>query len=200
MATAAAAAGIVLALHALDRPAKVNKDRPGETQEVAVQPGTDQPSAPGWLTPRPRAAVPEITVRVGAELTTGPGERRRVNLADGSVLYLNANTQVRNTADRQVRLVKGELYVEVSPNPAHHSPLTTHTFIVNTPDRDVQALGTRFQRLGRRRPKRCRGHAGQGAGQRPGRRCPRRPAARARRQGARAGPARLAPCSTGRAN
>jgi ferric-dicitrate binding protein FerR (iron transport regulator)/tetratricopeptide (TPR) repeat protein len=139
MATAAAAAGIVLALHALDRPTKVNKDRPGDTQEVAVQPGPDQPSAPGWLTPRPRAAVPEIAVRVGAELTTGPGERRRVNLVDGSVLYLNANTKVRYTADRQVRLVKGELYVEVSPR----SPASSR-FIVQTPDRAVTALGTHF--------------------------------------------------------
>src|SRR5262249_41445635 len=71
---------------------------------------------------------------------TKPGERRRVTLADGSVLYLNGDTSVKYLADRQVQLVRGELYVEVAPREAG----TGATFVVKAPGRDMEALGTRF--------------------------------------------------------
>src|SRR5262245_60686845 len=85
---------------------------------------------------RPAADAPK-PVAVGETLTTKLGERRRVPLADGSVLYLNQNTSVTQIAARKLELTKGEVYVEVTPRPEQR-------FVVKTASRDVTALGTRF--------------------------------------------------------
>src|SRR5260370_9775388 len=93
------------------------------------------------MVPHPRAAAPaEARVAIGADLVTKAGQRRRVTLADGSVLFLNGDTHVQYVADRQVKLLQGELYVQVSPRDAGSGA----TFIVNAPDREVEALGTHF--------------------------------------------------------
>jgi len=151
MAVAACAASVALILHAVDRPPTATRVRPQDADQVLIQPGAANDvslsgEVSGGLMPRPRSAPSEeIKVPVGTDLTTGPGQRRRVNLADGSVLYLNSDTQVKYLAERQVKLVKGELYVEVSPRPSTvHRPLSTDHFVVKAPDRDIQALGTRF--------------------------------------------------------
>jgi ferric-dicitrate binding protein FerR (iron transport regulator)/predicted Zn-dependent protease len=145
MALAACVAGVALLLRAADRPEAAKKDQPRNGSEAKVV-NPDAPRAVPWggevahgLTPRDRsAAVEEPKVTVGTTLNTKAGERRRVTLADGSVLYLNSDTEAKYVAERRVRLVRGELYVEVSPRP--EGP----TFVVQAPDRSIEALGTRF--------------------------------------------------------
>src|SRR5262245_48847480 len=86
--------------------------------------------------PRPTTDAPK-PVAVGETLTTKPGERRRVLLADGSLLYLNQNTSVMQIGERRLELTRGEVYVEVTPRPDQR-------FVVKTSARDVTGLGTRF--------------------------------------------------------
>jgi ferric-dicitrate binding protein FerR (iron transport regulator) len=94
------------------------------------------------LRPRPLPPAAEVKpLAVGASLTTGPAERRRVPLADGSILYVNHDTQLQQTAARRIELTRGEVYLEVGPRPAGESGAT---FVVKTPAREVTALGTRF--------------------------------------------------------
>src|SRR5262249_7555399 len=80
-------------------------------------------------------------VGVGADLITKPGERRRLTLADGSILYINSDTHAHYTGERRVQLLRGELYVEVAPREAGTEGAT---FRVQTADREVPGLGTRF--------------------------------------------------------
>jgi tetratricopeptide (TPR) repeat protein len=84
---------------------------------------------------------PAATLAVGASACTAAGERRRLTLPDGSVLYLNENTTVTLAAQRQLTLTAGEVYVEVAPRPAGADGAT---FLVSTPNRQVTALGTKF--------------------------------------------------------
>ncbi len=89
--------------------------------------------------PRPQAAAPERLV-VGQTIRTAARERRRALLPDGSVLYLNEQSTVALTANRTVALHRGQLFVEVTPaNLSDQGP-----FVVETPDRSVTALGTKF--------------------------------------------------------
>jgi len=103
------------------------------------------------LTPRARPAEkPARPVAVGTTVTTKAGERRRVTLDDGSILYLNQNSEATLTASRRLLLSKGEMYLEVSPRPpsdksdAGLSFRAHSTFVVTTPTREVFALGTHF--------------------------------------------------------
>ncbi|MDA1158559.1 MAG: VIT domain-containing protein [Planctomycetota bacterium] len=89
--------------------------------------------------PRPQAAPPERLV-VGQTIRTAARERRRALLPDGSILYLNEQSTVALTANRTVALHRGQLFVEVTPaNLSAQGP-----FVVETPDRAVTALGTKF--------------------------------------------------------
>ena len=89
--------------------------------------------------PRPQAAPPERLV-VGQTIRTAARERRRALLPDGSILYLNEQSTVALTANRAVALHRGQLFVEVTPaNISNQGP-----FVVETPDRSVTALGTKF--------------------------------------------------------
>src|SRR5438105_1318120 len=57
------------------------------------------------LTPRPRQDPPAPSVlAVGDTVTTKADERKRVAGPDGSVLYLNANTQVTVASERRLDL------------------------------------------------------------------------------------------------
>ncbi len=92
------------------------------------------------LMPRPRqAARPVASLKVGDSVTTKAGERRRVGLPDGSILYVNQHTAVHIDSDRQATLSSGSVFLEVAPKPAEGA-----TFVVKTPSREVEALGTRF--------------------------------------------------------
>jgi ferric-dicitrate binding protein FerR (iron transport regulator)/tetratricopeptide (TPR) repeat protein len=101
-----------------------------------------QPPDEPRLMPRPLPAAPLVeTVPLGNTVQTAPGERRRVALADGSVISLNGNTSVQVAGERQLKLAKGEVFVEVAPRPPAADGAT---FTVQTSDRQVAALGTKF--------------------------------------------------------
>ena len=89
---------------------------------------------------RPDAEIPQRT-HVGDRIETGDRERRRVTLPDGSVLYVNENTQVSVTASRRIRVHTGDVFVEVVPKELVASK---QPFVVAMPGRRVTALGTRF--------------------------------------------------------
>src|SRR6185369_4421400 len=52
---------------------------------------------------------------VGEVTRTGAGQRRRLVLIDGSVLYLNQQTTVKLVAERLLKLERGEVLVETMP-------------------------------------------------------------------------------------
>lgn len=75
-----------------------------------------------------------------ADLHTARGQRQNFNLADGSRLSLNAESAVDlrfNDRQRLVILRRGELVIDVAPDPSR--PL-----IVRTAEGEMRALGTRF--------------------------------------------------------
>ena len=89
-------------------------------------------ASPGWW---PASTLP------AQRYATARGERRRVDLEDGSVLTLNTGTQteVRYTrSERRVTLHPGgEIMLDVSPD-------ASHPFIVDTEIGRVRVTGTRF--------------------------------------------------------
>lgn len=92
------------------------------TLAVAVVPGLMEPPA-----------KPE-------SFATGKGERKRINLADGSVIDLNAETRLTVTLKRgarEIRMAEGEAIFDV----AHDA---RRPFTVAAGDRLVRVLGTQF--------------------------------------------------------
>ena len=77
-------------------------------------------------------------VKPGETLTTGPREKRRVTLPDDSVLSINEQSRVTIVGERRVKLLAGEVFVEVVPFES------AERFVVETPHRTVTALGTKF--------------------------------------------------------
>ena len=75
-------------------------------------------------------------------LTTARGQQYRVNLPDGTRVWLNASSALKYPAsfktkqERRVELI-GEAYFEVSKDKAH-------PFIVKTPEQELRVLGTHF--------------------------------------------------------
>lgn len=75
-------------------------------------------------------------------VTTVSGEVRKMVLADGSAIQLNANSTIRysrqfGAAGREVTLENGEAFFQVAKDPAH-------PFVVKTGDLRTQVLGTAF--------------------------------------------------------
>lgn len=89
-------------------------------------------------------ARPELfTSQEWETLATAAGERREVQLSDGSRVHLNTNTEVSvsmSGRSRDVRLAKGEALFEVVSDAAR-------PFHVAVGDRDVQVVGTAFNVL-----------------------------------------------------
>jgi tetratricopeptide (TPR) repeat protein len=82
------------------------------------------------LTSRPRPAAAEVKpAAVGDEVRTDATQRRRLPLADGSVVYVNSHSQVKVTGERRLRVSAGQVFVEVAPG--------TPAFTVTAPDREV---------------------------------------------------------------
>ncbi|MGU3495306.1 FecR family protein [Xanthobacteraceae bacterium A53D] len=85
-------------------------------------------------------------VRLQADAMSGPGEMPVMTLADGSRVQLNASSAIAYDmagGRRIVRLLRGQAYFEVAPDP-------TRPFSVEAGDARVTALGTAFDvRLGR---------------------------------------------------
>lgn len=76
-----------------------------------------------------------------ADQRTATGERRRLQLDDGSLLQLNTATAVdiRYSASvREIRLLSGEIQIQTAADQQ------ARPFIVHTPSGSVRALGTRF--------------------------------------------------------
>jgi tetratricopeptide (TPR) repeat protein len=101
------------------------------------------------LSPQARpSALPARPAAVGETIRTGPTERQRRTLGDGSVVYVNARTTLTIAGDRRVTLSRGEVFVEVAPRSRNAEDAT---FIVQTPKRNLSALGTKFDvRVNRR--------------------------------------------------
>lgn len=79
--------------------------------------------------------------RFTADLRTGPGERRQVTLADGSLIELNADTALDvdfSAASRRLVLHRGEILITTAPDPAGRP------FYVEAPQGRARALGTRY--------------------------------------------------------
>src|SRR5262245_8648589 len=92
------------------------------------------------LTPRAKEKQPAPTVlAIGDRVATEAGQKRRVTLPDGSVVYLNQNTEIALATDRHVVLAKGELFVEAAPAKSEDD-----RFLVEAPNRSVTAHGTKF--------------------------------------------------------
>lgn len=74
---------------------------------------------------------------------TASGQQRVVDLADGSRLHLNVKTRVEvalHSDVRDVRLVSGQAFFEVVPDPAR-------PFVVTAGDKEITVLGTKFDVL-----------------------------------------------------
>lgn len=73
-------------------------------------------------------------------LTSNVGEQKPVTLSDGSVVYLNTNSEVVidfSANERQIHLVKGEAHFDVAHN-------ENRPFVVTAAHNSVTAVGTAF--------------------------------------------------------
>lgn len=71
---------------------------------------------------------------------TAVGEQRVIELADGSIVYLNTHSRVEvqyTDASRSLRLVDGQAFFKVKHD-------TSRPFVVHSDDMRVQAIGTQF--------------------------------------------------------
>ena len=78
--------------------------------------------------------------RRGTEYTTAVGEQRSLTLSDGSVLFLNTDSELRirlTQQGRHIDLIRGEARFQVARDPQR-------PFVVATPDATIRALGTVF--------------------------------------------------------
>lgn len=76
-----------------------------------------------------------------ADERTGPGERRRVTLADGTAVHLNSGSAIQlayGGTERRLRLLAGEVLVRTAADPAGRP------FLVETAQGEARALGTRY--------------------------------------------------------
>ena len=85
-------------------------------------------------------AAPALVLLMEADYRTGTGARQALALADGSRIELGADSAVAvdmSGARRVVRLLAGEAFFDVRPDPAR-------PFVVDAGGVDVTVLGTRF--------------------------------------------------------
>ena len=76
------------------------------------------------------------------EVNTRLGERNKLTLGDGTIIYINGGTSLKypmvfSGNKREVELLKGEIFLEVAPN-------EDMPFMVKTDSLSVQVLGTSF--------------------------------------------------------
>jgi len=78
-----------------------------------------------------------------ADFRTDRGERRTVDLADGTQLVLNTDSAVNilfDSTERRIRLVAGEILVTTAPDPQ----AVARPFLVESAQGQAKALGTRY--------------------------------------------------------
>lgn len=81
-----------------------------------------------------------FAIHPGTQYTTNIGEQRSIELADTSVVTLNADSQIRWKLDekrREIDLRRGEAIFDVAHDP-------TRPFLVSTRAGIIQAIGTQF--------------------------------------------------------
>jgi transmembrane sensor len=84
--------------------------------------------------------LPALWLNMRADDATAVGERRTVDLEDGSLAHLNTQSAVRlhyTDRERRVGLLRGEVFFEVRPDDAR-------PFIVEAEAVSVRVLGTKF--------------------------------------------------------
>ncbi|MEN4921226.1 FecR domain-containing protein [Achromobacter spanius] len=98
--------------------------------------GTGLSGLAAWrLTP-----LPGMVLAWSADYRSATGEVRRVELADGSQVWLGAASafdQDHGGGLRRLRLLAGEILIQTAPDPVR-------PFVVDTPQGRLRALGTRF--------------------------------------------------------
>jgi ferric-dicitrate binding protein FerR (iron transport regulator) len=87
---------------------------------------------------QPPPAPPAKAVEVGTEIRTEAGQRRRLLLPDGSVLYVNEKSSVKLMAKRRLALTSGEIFVETPGKDGQES------LVVQTPKREISGHAARF--------------------------------------------------------
>jgi hypothetical protein len=128
--------GVALSLYALWRTPARPDDARTDSNPRLTQTLTDHLSARRLSPPSPPQQL-----ALGETVQTHNGQRRRLALPDGSVLFVNQNTEVKLSSKRQLELTRGEVFVEVSPR---RRGTDRAAFTVQTQDRSVSALGTKF--------------------------------------------------------
>ncbi len=89
---------------------------------------------------RPQGLKAQVAA-VGTTIQTADHERKRIMLADGSVVFVNGGSKLAVSGPREIDLSAGEVFVEVAPRVDNGQRVT---FTVKTPTRQVLALGTKF--------------------------------------------------------
>ncbi|WP_354442479.1 FecR domain-containing protein [Ottowia thiooxydans] len=92
----------------------------------------------GWLSWQ-HSWLPAEVMALGADHRTVTGEQRQLKLSDGTQLWLNTASAADilfNPSERRISLVAGEIFVETAQDP--------RPFLVQTPQGQLRALGTRF--------------------------------------------------------
>ncbi len=88
------------------------------------------------------STITESVERSTNKIIVPYGKRTNIQLSDGSKIWLNSGSELEFPAvfpreKREIRLQKGEMYVEVAPE-------TKRQFYVQTPDFQVKVYGTKF--------------------------------------------------------
>jgi autotransporter-associated beta strand protein len=152
LAAAAMAALAVGLLMQSGAPKSTPAGNGGDGLAATSRPRSAGATWPAWLasgdgyglTPGAAVAAPVARpVDVGAVIETKAFERRRVTLPDGSVAFVNQNTKLTVDSARRLSLAKGEVFVEVAHQVGADGQGLAK-FVVATPNRQVTALGTKF--------------------------------------------------------
>jgi tetratricopeptide (TPR) repeat protein len=128
------------------RPDQAKKEEPPATKPVDAETAQPEVQLARWtddvrdgMQPRIRPAAPALPVlKDGQKLATKAGQRKLVQLGDGTRLYVNEKTEVEVVAARQLTLHAGQIYLEVAPQEKASS------FVVKTANRELTATGTHF--------------------------------------------------------
>jgi len=114
----------------------------GPEQVASVEKTIALANLPDLQTARPLpAAPPVVQAKIGETVVTKTGEKKRLALPDGSTVYLNQQTELTVTSLRQVDLKSGQIFLEAQPADAKEG---LSPFVVETPQRQVTAVGTKF--------------------------------------------------------
>lgn len=130
---------------------------PGRFQQVQWRAESDilPPDSMGLTVRSGPAAPPVRTISVGQSCEAGSAPCR-VSLADGQVVYLNANTVIVYDDHRELSVRRGEIYIEMNKTSHDRQDIDSagrpwsgdigpaRGFVVNTPGREIVARDATF--------------------------------------------------------